>query len=239
MTLAIVTGGTRGIGKAICLELVRTYDTVIAIYHKDEQSSFLLEKESENIQTKRCNVSSAAEVSKLIREIYEEYGVIHCLVNNAGITQDGYFLMMSKEKWDAVLNINLMGAVNLCKEVLRIMKKEKKGGAIINVSSTSGVTGQIGQTNYSTSKGALIAFSKSLSKEFAKDNITINCVSPGFIETDMTIKLDKERIQKDLIPLGRFGKPEEVAFLVEFLSSNKSRYITGKNFVIDGGMIND
>ncbi|MDE7480314.1 SDR family oxidoreductase, partial [Streptococcus agalactiae] len=160
--------------------------------------------------------------------------------NNAGIVRDGFFLMMSKEKWMDVININIMGLVNMSKAVLKIMKAKRIQGKVINISSTSGIAGQIGQANYSATKGAIISITKTLAKEFASDGITINCVSPGFIETDMTNELqNKEELKEHLIPLKRFGQPEEVAWLVSFLASEKANYITGKNIVIDGGMIND
>ena len=240
MKVAIVTGGTRGIGKAISTELYKEGYQVIAIYAGNDGKAQALQAELPGLEAHKCDVSDSRAVQKLVTSIYRTYGRIDCLVNNAGIIRDGYFLMMSEEKWHDVLNINLMGLVNMTKAVLRIMKSKHIHGKVVNISSTSGVAGQVGQANYSASKGAIIAVTKTLAKEFAKDQITVNCVSPGFIETDMTSELrNKEEIENHIIPLGRFGKPEEVAWAVAFLVSEKANYITGKNLVIDGGMIND
>lgn len=240
MKVAIVTGGTRGIGKAISTELHKEGYQVLAIYAGNDAKANALKEELPGLETYKCDVSDAKAVQKLVTTIFRQYGHIDCLVNNAGIIRDGYFLMMSEEKWQEVLNINLMGLVNMTKAVLRIMKAKHIHGKVVNISSTSGVAGQVGQANYSASKGAIIAVTKTLAKEFAKDNITVNCVSPGFIETDMTSELqNKDEIAEHLIPLGRFGRPEEVAWAVAFLVSDKANYITGKNLIIDGGMIND
>ncbi|MBL3715342.1 SDR family oxidoreductase [Lactococcus garvieae] len=240
MKVAIVTGGTRGIGRSISIELYKEGYKVIAIYQGNKAAAQSLADEYPDIDVQTCDISREKDVSKIIKTIYETYGRIDCLINNAGITRDGYFLMMSTEKWGTVLNVNILGAVNISKSVLRYMKVKKNGGKVVNISSTSGVTGQIGQANYSATKGAIISLTKSWAKEFAADNINVNCVSPGFINTDMTSNLkNKAEIIENLIPLQRFGDPQEVAWLVAFLSSDKANYITGKNFVIDGGMIND
>ncbi|WP_423216319.1 3-oxoacyl-ACP reductase FabG [Streptococcus equinus] len=240
MKVAIVTGGTRGIGAAISRELHKEGYQVIAIYAGNDACAMALKEELPGLEVHKCDVSDAKAVQKLVNTIFRTYGRIDCLVNNAGIIRDGYFLMMSDEKWHDVLNINLMGLVNMTKAVLRIMKAKHIQGKVVNISSTSGVAGQVGQANYSASKGAIIAVTKTLAKEFAKDRITVNCVSPGFIETDMTSELrNKAEIEEHIIPLGRFGKAEEVAWAVAFLVSDKANYITGKNLVIDGGMIND
>ncbi|HFE8975831.1 TPA: 3-oxoacyl-ACP reductase FabG [Streptococcus agalactiae] len=240
MKVAIVTGGTRGIGRAITKELYKEGYRVIAIYNSNDAKARALQEELPKLDVYKCNISDAKAVQKLVTKIFREYGGIDCLVNNAGIVRDGFFLMMSKEKWMDVININIMGLVNMSKAVLKIMKAKRIQGKVINISSTSGIAGQIGQANYSATKGAIISITKTLAKEFASDGITINCVSPGFIETDMTNELqNKEELKEHLIPLKRFGQPEEVAWLVSFLASEKANYITGKNIVIDGGMIND
>lgn len=240
MKIVIVTGGTRGIGRAISTELHKQGYQVIAIYAGNDTKAKTLKEELPGLETRKCDITNAKAVRKLVTGIFRIYGQIDCLINNAGMIRDGYFLMMSEEKWQDVLNINLMGLVNITKAVLRIMKSKHIQGKVVNISSTSGVAGQIGQANYSASKGAVIAVTKTLAKEFAHDNITVNCVSPGFIETEMTSELcNKEDIKNNIIPLGRFGQPEEVAWAVAFLVSDKANYITGKNLVIDGGMIND
>jgi len=238
--VAIVTGGTRGIGRSISIELYEEGWKVISFYQKNKTHALDLKDSIPEIEIIQCDISDEISVNAAVKEIYNTYGRIDCLVNNAGVTQDGYFLMMSRQKWQDVININLLGTVNVSKSVLRFMKLKKEGGKVINISSTSGVAGQIGQANYAATKGALISLTKSLAKEVAGEGITVNCVSPGFIETEMTKNLkEKDKIIENFIPLKRFGKPNEVAALVSFLASDKANYITGKNFVIDGGMIND
>ena len=240
MKVAIVTGGTRGIGKSITTELYHEGYQVIAVYSSNDAAALELQEQLPGLEISKCDISDSRAVQKLVTKIFRMYGRIDCLVNNAGIIKDGYFLMMSEEKWMDVVNINLMGLVNMTKAVLKIMKAKRIQGKVINISSTSGVAGQVGQANYSATKGTIVSITKTLAKEFAPDQINVNCVSPGFIETDMTNELrNKEEIKEHIIPLRRFGRPEEVAWTVVFLASEKANYITGKNFVIDGGMIND
>lgn len=240
MKVAVVTGGTRGIGKAISTELMKSGYKVIAIYASNHKEANELKCLYPMIDVEQCDISNSKESQGLISKIFNQYGSIDCLVNNAGIIRDGYFLMMSENKWREVIDVNILGLVNMSKSVLRLMKAKRIKGKVINLSSTSGVTGQIGQANYAATKGAIISITKTLAKEFASDGINVNCVSPGFIETDMTKDLSRrEDIIENYIPLKRFGEPEEVAYLVAFLASEKANYITGKNIVIDGGMVND
>lgn len=238
--VAIVTGGTRGIGKAISLSLVKQDYTVYAIYSSNTKKATEFGQSNPDIKVIQLDIKDDKAVRKTIQKIHANKGHINVLVNNAGIVNDGYFLMMSSDKWRSVLDVNLNGTFNILKNVLMYMKLDAKGGAIVNISSTSGIAGQIGQANYSASKGAIISLTKTLAKEFAEDNIRINAVSPGFIETEMTSAIKgKEDIMNTLIPLKRFGTAEEVADVVSFLLSNKASYITGKNITVDGGMIND
>lgn len=240
MKVAIVTGGTRGIGKSISEELLEGGYKVVALYASNHKEANELRTLHPEIDVEQCDITDPKGCQKLVTKIFKQYGSIDCLINNAGIIKDGYFLMMSENKWREVIDVNILGLVNMSKNVLRIMKSKRIKGKIINLSSTSGITGQIGQANYAATKGAIISITKTLAKEFAADGINVNCVSPGFISTDMTKELPgKEDVIENYIPLKRFGEPEEVAYLVAFLASEKANYITGKNLVIDGGMIND
>jgi cylG protein len=240
MKVAIVTGGTRGIGRAVSEELMQGGYKVIAIYSSNTKDANEMKTSYPAIDIEQCDISDPKSSQQMVNAIFRRYGSIDCLVNNAGIVRDGYFLMMSEKKWREVIDVNILGVVNMSKNVMRIMKLKQTKGKIVNLSSVSGVAGQIGQANYAATKGAVISITKTLAKEFAPDGINVNCVSPGFIETDMTKELlSKEDNIENQIPLRRFGKPKEVAFLVGFLVSEKADYITGKNIVIDGGLIND
>ena len=185
-----------------------------------------------------CDVSDAANVNDLIKQVQEKFGSIDILVNNAGITRDGLIMRMSDDDWDTVLGINLKGAYHTIKAVTRPMMKQRSG-RIINISSVVGLTGNAGQANYSASKAGLVGLTKSMAQELAPRGITVNCIAPGYIETDMTDELSakvKEDIMKQ-IPLGRIGEPEEVAAMALFLSSNEAEYITGQTITVDGGMV--
>ncbi|MGE8025025.1 3-oxoacyl-ACP reductase FabG [Staphylococcus pasteuri] len=239
MEIALVTGGVKGIGKSVSIKLQEKGYKVYATYNKSINKANELESKYLNIKTIQLDITDNKEVQNVIKKIYTLEGKIDCLVNNAGTINDGYFLMMSNNKWNNVINTNLNGTFNVLKTTLKYMKV-KKSGRVVNISSTSGVSGQVGQANYSASKGAIITLTKTLAKELAGDNIRINSVSPGFIETEMTSKLpNKEILKEEYIPMKRFGKTEEVANVVEFLLSENSSYITGKNISIDGGMIHD
>lgn len=237
--VVIVTGGTSGIGRAVSILLSKSGFNVLAIYAHNDQKAKELSDNYSNINVKKADVLKANDINSVIEEIEKNNERIIGLVNSAGITNDGYFLMMSIEKWNNVIDVNLNGTFNANKQILRHMRINNVKGSIVNLASTSGVTGQVGQANYSASKGAIIALTKTLSKEMAPYGIRVNSVSPGFVNTDMTLKLKNKKQYEKLIPMGRFGEPEEIANLIEFLISNKSSYITGKNIIIDGGMIND
>jgi 3-oxoacyl-[acyl-carrier protein] reductase len=200
---------------------------------------------AENIRNKgidcltiKANVSSASEVENMVETIIERYGRIDILVNNAGITRDSLLARMKEKDWDDVIDINLKGVYNCTKSVVKIMMKQR-WGRVVNISSVVGITGNPGQTNYSAAKAGIIGFTKSCARELASRGITVNAVAPGFIRTDMTDKLRNE-IKKELeskIPVGRLGKPEDVAHTVLFLVSSKADYITGQVINVDGGMV--
>lgn len=234
---AIVTGGSRGIGKAIALKLAQEGADIAIIYSGNEEKALETCAEIEKLGVKacrfKCDVSDFTAVKQLISEVTEKLGTIDILVNNAGITKDGLILSMKEENFDAVVDTNLKGAFNMIKHCSSIFLK-KKCGKIINVSSVSGIIGNAGQANYSASKAGLIGLTKSVAKELASRSICCNAIAPGFVETDMTQNIAENNQLLSSIPLGRMGKPEEVADLVAFLC--KSDYITGEVIRIDGGL---
>ena len=240
--VALITGGTRGIGKQIAITLAKEgYD--IALNYRNENDDLVnAKKEVENCNV-RClavqgDVSNYDDCERFVKEIIDEFGKIDVLVNNAGITKDMLLMRMKKEDFEQVIDVNLVGTFNVTKNVINYMLKEKSG-RIINISSVVGISGNAGQTNYSASKAGIIGFSKSLAKEVASRNILINCIAPGFIQTNMTNVLKdevKEEIAKS-IPLKRMGTPEDVAKAVKFLASEDSSYITGQVIHVDGGML--
>ena len=189
MKVAIVTGGTRGIGRAVSEELMQGGYKVIAIYSSNTKDANEMKTSYPAIDIEQCDISDPKSSQQMVNAIFRRYGSIDCLVNNAGIVRDGYFLMMSEKKWREVIDVNILGVVNMSKNVMRIMKLKQTKGKIVNLSSVSGVAGQIGQANYAATKGAVISITKTLAKEFAPDGINVNCVSPGFVETDMTKEL--------------------------------------------------
>jgi 3-oxoacyl-[acyl-carrier protein] reductase len=238
--VAIVTGGAQGIGKSIALELaIAGADVVIA--DTNTEGVEITIKEIENIGRKSlgvvCNIAKAEEVTNLINLSNEKFKRIDILVNNAGITRDTLMMRMDEKDWDLVMDVNLKGPFLLTKAASQIMMRQRYG-RIINMASVVGLMGNAGQVNYSASKGGLIAFTKSVAKELASRNITCNAIAPGFIETRMTEKLD-DKVRENymsVIPLRRFGKPEDIAALVLFLASENSGYITGQVVGVDGGM---
>ncbi len=239
---AIVTGGTRGIGKAIVYELAKNKYNIGLNFLKSFELAEKIKKELEDyfkikVILLQGDVSNESYVKRIVDSFIIEFGKIDLLVNNAGITKDNLILRMSLEDFMKVLNTNLVSAFLMTKEILPYMIKEKNG-VIINISSVVGIFGNKGQGNYSASKGGLISFTKSIAKEVASRNIRVNAIAPGFIETEMTEALVEEIKEKILgmIPLKRFGKPEDVAKLVTFLASDDSSYITGQIFLVDGGL---
>ena len=237
----LVTGSTRGIGKAIAEEFAKHGANVIVSgtvkERAQEVAKELAEKYGVNTLGVGMDVADPRSVEGAFKEINAAFGGVDILVNNAGITRDTLFLRMKTDDWQKVLDVNLTGAFLVTKQVVRYMTK-KRWGRIINISSVVGFTGNVGQVNYATTKAGLIGFTKSLAKELAPRNVLVNAVAPGFIETDMTENL-KEEIKEEYkkqIPLGRFGKPEEVAKVVLFLASPMADYITGETIHVNGGM---
>lgn len=237
--IGVITGAASGIGKATAIKFIE-YGARVILFDIDEEKlkDFWAEKIKEKGWYFKGDISKKEDIEKFIEEIKSKNERIDILVNNAGVTKDTFLIRMKEEDWDFVLNINLKGVFLLTKEIVKMMIKQNRG-VIINLSSVVGITGNIGQCNYSASKGGVIAFTKSLAKELGSRNIRAIAIAPGFIETPMTEKLPKEIKNKYLeqIPLKRFGKPEEVAELISFLASDKASYITGCIIQIDGGMI--
>ena len=238
---AIVTGGTRGIGRAIVKELAARGANIAFSFTKNSELADEVVKEVESAGRRalafQADVSDGEAAEKMVRAVKAEFGSVDYLVNNAGITRDKLIMMMSEEDWDAVLDTNLKGVFNVTKPAVSIMVRQRRG-SILNISSISGVVGMAGQTNYSASKAGLIGFTRALAKEIAKRNITVNALALGLIETDMTGALADEYKQKMLeqIPLGRFGNVTEIARVAAFLLSDDARYITGQVIQVDGGL---
>jgi 3-oxoacyl-[acyl-carrier protein] reductase len=239
---AIVTGGTRGIGKAIVLELARRGANVAFNYARSADEAAKLKAEIEGLGVKafaaQCDVASTDAAAEFVGQVKDAFGTVDYLVNNAGITRDQLILRMKEDDWDAVIDTNLKGAWNFSKAVLRPMMRNENGGSILNISSISGVVGMLGQSNYSASKAGMIGLTKSLAKEVASRKITVNALALGLIETEMASEMNAEYREKILaqIPLGRLGNVQEVADLACFMLSDSARYITGQVIQADGGL---
>ena len=240
--IAIVTGASRGIGKEIARSFISQGATVAFTYRSSEEQALALEKElTENGGTAKGFKSDASkfeDAENLVKEVLEAFGTVDVVVNNAGITDDTLLMRMSEEQWDRVIDVNLKSCFNLTKAVLRTMLKAR-AGSIINISSVVGVQGNAGQANYSASKAGILGFTKSVALELGSRKIRCNAIAPGFIETEMTEKLDAEVVQgwRDTIPLKRGGSPEDVANACVFLASDMSSYVTGQTLNVCGGMI--
>ena len=239
---AIVTGGTRGIGKAIVLELARRGCGVAFNYSKSADEAERLKSEVEGLGVKafaaQCDVASTEASAEFVKAATAELGGLNFLVNNAGITRDQLILRMKEDDWDAVIDTNLKGAWNFSKAALRPLMKNENGGSILNVASISGVVGMLGQSNYSASKAGMIGLTKSLAKEIASRKITVNALALGLIETEMAAEMNAEYRERILasIPLGRLGNVQEVAEIACFLLSPSAAYITGQVIQPDGGV---
>ncbi len=232
----IVTGGTRGIGAAISRSLHNAGYNVFATYVNNDENAQKF-SEQYNIRTVKCNAQDLDNCTEMVNSILKEYGDIGLLVNNAGITKDGFLHKMDSKMWNDVINTNLTSIFNMCTTVIAQMRKNYFG-RIINISSINGFKGQIGQTNYSAAKSGIIGFSKSLALEVARKGITVNCIAPGYIDTDMIAQIPQDilnSIIKD-IPVGRLGNPEDIARCVLFLASDDANFITGETIHINGGM---
>ena len=239
---AIITGATRGIGRGIALEFAKQGANVAFTFNSSVDAAISLEKEMESSGVKvKGYQSNAAEFEKaqeLVKEVQEAFGSIDILINNAGITKDNLLMRISEEDFDRVINVNLKSVFNLTKAVIRPMMKQR-AGSIINMSSVVGLKGNAGQANYAASKAGIIGFSKSVALELGSRNVRSNVIAPGFIETEMTDKLDESVVKSwtDAIPLKRGGTPQDIANACVFLASDMSSYITGQTLTIDGGML--
>ncbi|MFH1381212.1 MAG: 3-oxoacyl-[acyl-carrier-protein] reductase [Candidatus Omnitrophota bacterium] len=239
--VAVVTGGARGIGRAIALRFAREgSDIVIGDVNDDamKEAAQEIEKTGRSVLTEKLDVTDPTSVQSFVQKALDKFGKINILVNNAGITRDGLLVRMSEADWDAVLDVNLKGAFNCTKVVAKTMMKQRSG-KIVNIASIIGIIGNAGQANYAASKGGIIAFTKSIAKELASRNINVNAIAPGFIKTQMTDKLSddvKNAIMKQ-VPLGKWGTPEDVANAALFLVGDISSYITGQVVQVDGGMV--
>ncbi len=238
---AVVTGGSRGLGRAVCLELAKGGANVVFCYAGNEAAAKETTAACEALGAKalavQCDVAKADEVKALMDAAVKEFGRIDILVNNAGITRDGLLMMMKEEDFDAVIAANLKGTFLCMKAVSRIMMKQRYG-RIVNLSSVVGLRGNAGQVNYAASKAGVVGMTKSLAKELASRGVTVNAVAPGFIATDMTAAMTDAAKEATLasIPLQRLGAPEDVAHAVAFLASDEAAYVTGQVLCVDGGM---
>lgn len=239
---AIVTGASRGIGKAIALKLASKGINIVLNYRSSEEEASKVEEKVKEYGVEvikvKADIRKMDEVQNLVNVAKDKFKVIDIMVNNAGITKDSLILRMKEEDFDSVVDVNMKGVFNCLKCITPIMVKQKSG-KIINISSVVGLIGNAGQVNYAASKAGVIGMTKSLAKEIGSRGITVNAIAPGFIDTDMTEELSekyKEELKKT-IPLRRLGNSEDVANLVEFLSSDKANYITGQIINVDGGMV--
>ncbi len=241
MKYILVTGGSRGIGRAVCLRLAQTGMPVVVNYRLNEAAAIetkrLIEEQGGKAELLRFDVSNKEEVEAALDawEAAHPDDYVAVLVNNAGVRRDNVMFMMSDDEWHSVLDTTLNGFFYLTRRLLKHMMPRRRGGRIINIASLSGIKGLPGQANYSAAKAGLIGATKALAQEVAPRNVTVNAIAPGFIDTDMTSSLPQDELKR-LVPMGRFGRPEEVAAAVAFLASDEAAYITGEVININGGL---
>ena len=238
----LITGATRGIGKGIAVEFAKQGSNIAFTYSSSVEAANQLERELESFGIKakgyQSNAANFDAAQQLAADVLKEFGTIDVLINNAGITKDNLLMRISEEDFDTVIDVNLKSVFNLTKAVIRPMMKQR-AGSIINMSSVVGLKGNAGQANYAASKAGILGFTKSVALELGSRNIRCNTIAPGFIETEMTAKLNDDVVQgwRDAIPLKRGGTPEDVANACVFLASDMSAYITGQTLSVDGGML--
>jgi 3-oxoacyl-[acyl-carrier protein] reductase len=240
--VVVVTGGSRGIGRSVALKFAEEKANIIIVHYDPDENAAretmdLLERRDCNVEAHKVDVSSGQQVEELFKKILSRYGRVDVLVNNAGITKDSLLLRMSEKDWDAVLDVNLKGVFNCTKSVLRSMIRQRRG-SIVSIASVAGQIGNAGQANYAASKAGIMGFTKTIAREVASRDITVNAVAPGFINTEMTAALPEKVIESYLqqIPLGRLGSAEDVAETVYWLCSSSAGYITGQIIHVNGGM---
>lgn len=239
---ALITGASRGIGKGIAIEFAKQGANIAFTFNASVEAAKELEKELETFGIKakgyQSNAANFDAAQELVKNVLDDFGALQILINNAGITKDNLLMRISEEDFDKVIEVNLKSVFNLTKAVIRPMMKQREG-SIINMSSVVGVKGNAGQTNYAASKAGILGFTKSVALELGSRNIRCNAIAPGFIETEMTAKLDEKTVNewRNSIPLKRGGSPEDVANACIFLASNLSSYITGQTLNVDGGML--
>lgn len=242
--IAVVTGGTRGIGKGIAIRFLEAGASLAIFGTNSERGNETLRelqalaKQGQKVAFYQVDVADFKQVETAIEQVFKDFGKIDILVNNAGITRDNLLMRLSEEDWEQVININLKSVYNTCRAVIRPMMKARKG-KIINITSVVGLMGNAGQTNYAASKSGMIGFSKSLAKEMGARQINVNCIAPGFIQTDMTDRLNEKQQEVILsqIPMQKLGQPEDIANAALFLASPMADYITGQVLTVDGGMV--
>ena len=240
--VALVTGGSRGIGRAIAEKMAADGAHVAFTYLNGEAAAretvAAIEATGGTVRMYQANSADPDQVKALVQQVVADFGRLDILVNNAGVTADSFMMLMGQDKWDKVIDTNLSGLFHVSKQVLPVMLRQR-GGAIVNVTSVGGLIGTAGQTNYAAAKAGIIGMTRALSKEVSAKNIRVNAVAPGYIDTDMLSKVPESMRDKFVqhVPVGRFGRPEEVANVIAFLASDDASYIAGQTVVVDGGLI--